>query len=374
MCYYTLVTISTVGYGDFAPVSVFGRLFAVVIIAGGVAMFSILLNEITESNHKEASGAGEYSKVVHQKKHIVVLGGAVNQFNKEVVGGFVKQICSCGAMESDIPDIVLFGTHPREGDTLPVLGEMQCKRRVTYLHGSFDNEKDWGRARLSEAIGVYILPEVEVTDTKMEDEVNIICTKTMLAGVGKGTYVRLLLHRPESLVVAAKIGIPEGMCQVWTDISQMILAESINVKGFSTLLTNMMTLNTPGLSTVSSISDLAASAGDWVKVRPRLVSREMLPAAPFPRSALNSAQHACSVAGVPRGRSAVRLHRDAAAAVRRGGLCIVKTVAVQEPRCGAHGCRGRQHADASHQRRQAVQGRRGLHSRESSGSYAARAM
>jgi hypothetical protein len=38
MCYYTLVTISTVGYGDFAPVSVLGRVFAVVIIAGGVAI------------------------------------------------------------------------------------------------------------------------------------------------------------------------------------------------------------------------------------------------------------------------------------------------------------------------------------------------
>lgn len=38
MCYYTLVTISTVGYGDYAPNTVLGRIFAVVIIAGGVGM------------------------------------------------------------------------------------------------------------------------------------------------------------------------------------------------------------------------------------------------------------------------------------------------------------------------------------------------
>ena len=56
---------------------------------------SILLNEIMDSNHKEASGEGQYSKTQSSKKHIVVLGGAVNNFNKEIVEGFVNQICSC---------------------------------------------------------------------------------------------------------------------------------------------------------------------------------------------------------------------------------------------------------------------------------------
>ena len=148
-----------------------------------------------------------------------------------------------------------------------VLQELQCKRRVTYLYGSFDNESDWERAKLSQAFGVYILPEVEVHDMQTEDEENIICTMTMLAGIGKDTFVRLLLHRPESLVVATKVGIPGDKCQVWNDISQMIFAESINVKGFATLLTNMMTLNTPELSSIQNVPDLAATAGPWVEVR-----------------------------------------------------------------------------------------------------------
>ena len=40
MCYYTLVTISTIGYGDFAPHSLLGRSFVLFLVLGGVAFFS----------------------------------------------------------------------------------------------------------------------------------------------------------------------------------------------------------------------------------------------------------------------------------------------------------------------------------------------
>jgi hypothetical protein len=41
VCYFTFVTISTVGYGDFAPKTIMGRLWVMVMILGGVAFFSM---------------------------------------------------------------------------------------------------------------------------------------------------------------------------------------------------------------------------------------------------------------------------------------------------------------------------------------------
>ena len=47
-CYYALTTLSTVGYGDFYPVSDRERVLAVVIMLGGVAFFSYIMGHFIE--------------------------------------------------------------------------------------------------------------------------------------------------------------------------------------------------------------------------------------------------------------------------------------------------------------------------------------
>ena len=49
--YFSVVTITTVGYGDIHPTTGMGRLFAVIIIQGGVSTFTVLLANATESFH-----------------------------------------------------------------------------------------------------------------------------------------------------------------------------------------------------------------------------------------------------------------------------------------------------------------------------------
>lgn len=46
--YYALTTLSTVGYGDFYPISNRERMFAVVIMLGGVAFFSYIMGSFIE--------------------------------------------------------------------------------------------------------------------------------------------------------------------------------------------------------------------------------------------------------------------------------------------------------------------------------------
>ena len=44
MCYFAFITISTVGYGDYSPQTVPGRLFIIVATVGGVTFFSFVAN------------------------------------------------------------------------------------------------------------------------------------------------------------------------------------------------------------------------------------------------------------------------------------------------------------------------------------------
>ena len=48
MCYFALTTFSTVGYGDFTPVSKIEMLFGVVIMLFGVGFFSFIMNSVME--------------------------------------------------------------------------------------------------------------------------------------------------------------------------------------------------------------------------------------------------------------------------------------------------------------------------------------
>ena len=47
-CYFALATLSTVGYGDFYPISNIERIIAVIIMLGGVAFFSYIMGNFIE--------------------------------------------------------------------------------------------------------------------------------------------------------------------------------------------------------------------------------------------------------------------------------------------------------------------------------------
>ena len=60
-CYYALTTLSTVGYGDYFPISSLERIVAVVIMLGGVAFFSYIIGNFIEIISNTKSGTVDRS-------------------------------------------------------------------------------------------------------------------------------------------------------------------------------------------------------------------------------------------------------------------------------------------------------------------------
>ena len=62
-CYFALTTLSTVGYGDFHPVSNVERILAVLIMLCGVAFFSYIMGSFIEiiSNYEKKMGVVDKS-------------------------------------------------------------------------------------------------------------------------------------------------------------------------------------------------------------------------------------------------------------------------------------------------------------------------
>jgi len=47
-CYFALTTLSTVGYGDYYPISNPERIFTIIVMLGGVAFFSYIMGNFIE--------------------------------------------------------------------------------------------------------------------------------------------------------------------------------------------------------------------------------------------------------------------------------------------------------------------------------------
>jgi hypothetical protein len=60
-CYYALTTLSTVGYGDYYPISSLERIIAVIIMLGGVAFFSYIIGNFIEIISNTKMGTSDRS-------------------------------------------------------------------------------------------------------------------------------------------------------------------------------------------------------------------------------------------------------------------------------------------------------------------------
>ena len=69
LCYFTFVTISTVGYGDYSPTTVFGRLFVIIVILGGVCFFSLETGNLMSIVKLAEQGRGRFTPRYPHKKH-----------------------------------------------------------------------------------------------------------------------------------------------------------------------------------------------------------------------------------------------------------------------------------------------------------------
>lgn len=70
-CYFTLTTLSTVGYGDFYPLSDMERMIAVFLMLIGVAFFSYIIGSFLEiiANYKKKTGGIDRTEDLNNWRH-----------------------------------------------------------------------------------------------------------------------------------------------------------------------------------------------------------------------------------------------------------------------------------------------------------------
>jgi hypothetical protein len=211
--YFLFSTVSTVGYGDFFPVSTFGQWFTMAIVCIGIGSFSMTVHQLVDVSHRNSLGSGEYTPKP-ETRHVVVTGPLAGQGFKDLI---VEVFHADRAAYSENLHVVVLSSEPK---SLRVYQRILARRayvrlrdKVCLLHGSPMTADDRVRAKMHSADTVLVMPDLFASDFRLEDSETVIRALAVCDAV-PFTRTMCVLHQAEHrpLLIAAGMLSSDVLC------------------------------------------------------------------------------------------------------------------------------------------------------------------
>lgn len=162
--WWSLVTITTVGYGDFYPVSFWGRIIGIIFILLGFVAFStftaFIASNFIDKKIKESKGLSN----IKEKNHIMICGWN-NSANK--ILDFIMKM-----NPKDIPIVVL--VNELEEGVISSLQNNYPDIELKFIKGDFTNQEILLKGNVKEAKHIILLYDESKPNTPPSDERTII--------------------------------------------------------------------------------------------------------------------------------------------------------------------------------------------------------
>ncbi len=162
--WWVLVTISTVGYGDKAPITPLGRFVAIVIMLFGVALLSVITATFSSIFVTRKIKEGKGLQEIKSKGHILLCG-----WNTQAEG-----ILTTFEKEKTSTPIVMINqlTEEEAADVITRFSNLKLR----FVRGDFTRENILNRANTKFASSVIILPDISSGNMRPGDERTILAT------------------------------------------------------------------------------------------------------------------------------------------------------------------------------------------------------
>ena len=183
--WWAIVTMTTVGYGDFSPTTPEGRLFAVFIMFAGIALVSLLTASISSIYVAKRIREDKGLEKVNLSDHIVLCG-----WNKNA-----ESIIDSLRNLSNKDSLHLILVNEIHEDIVNHLRNKYKDVDLYFVAGDFTSEEILKRASIEEADTVIIIPNIDDEKIGSPDEKTIFATLTIKSLSSSVRVIAYLIQR-----------------------------------------------------------------------------------------------------------------------------------------------------------------------------------
>ncbi len=179
--WWTIVTISTVGYGDRLPITFSGRIIAIITILVGMAIMGTVTGRIAsflmERQMKEERGLLDYSNL---KGHFIICGW------KREMNRILYEILKCNP---DLSPLEMVLVNNAERDEINALRNDPKLKGIKFVCGNFVEELEMIRAGIKGAEKIFVLADyLTGGDLQQIDSKTVMAVMT-IKNLNKKAYV-----------------------------------------------------------------------------------------------------------------------------------------------------------------------------------------
>jgi voltage-gated potassium channel len=228
--WWAIVTFSTTGYGDKTPITLGGRLIAVLTIVVGIAGMSFLsgtfASVFVDQNTRARRGLMDFPKM---KDHFIICGWKDHM--KDILLDILR-------VSEDITSEMIIIISNVDSDRIAELKEIKELKGINYVRGDYFSESALARANVNKATKVLILSDTYESRAVSEVDSKTVMTVLTIKAMAKDVYTtaELLDKKYENYL-------KQAMCDeiIYSlDFSRRIIATTTAVNGMSHIMYNML--------------------------------------------------------------------------------------------------------------------------------------
>ena len=241
--WYTLVTITTVGYGDITPDSVPGRIAAMVLLIAGVALFGALSGKFAsflfDRQQKRDKGLLNMAKM---KNHFLICGWKPNF--ERILAGILNA-------NPEVPnERIVILNNAGQGEIDRIKSDSRFKG-INYLHGDFTDEDTLLKAQIKTAERALILADLSENYSALENDSRAVLAVITMKNLNPRIYCvaeiadskfekHLSLARCDEIILSS-------------DYEQNLLVQASSGKGMSHILRELIARDSDAGIVIESI-------------------------------------------------------------------------------------------------------------------------